>query len=82
MGQDIKDGYQNFISTLIPFGVNSMEVSVLSEIESPVANFVSKAHVEIRRIHFLGTEHGGATDCYAAPLGWYAPEKSELALQC
>merc|ERR1719272_422302 len=66
----------------MPYGMNSMEISVLSEVENWSDSFKSRANVEIKRIHFLGTTNGGASDCIPIPAGYYAPERSELPLQC
>ena len=67
------DGFVYFESGLIPYGNNSIEISVISNIEEYRPDFVSKANVEIKRITFLGTTVGGASDCIPVPLGWYAP---------
>ena len=59
-----------------------MEIIVLSEVQNRLDSYESRAHVEIKRIHFLGTTTGGASDCITVPDGYYAPEKSELPLRC
>lgn len=77
-----KSDFDNFESSIIPFGSNSFEISVLSNKQIRDPDFVSKAHVEIQRITFYGTSTGGASECYPVEDGWYAPELSSHALQC
>lgn len=60
----------------MPFGNNSVEISIISDIETHKSNFVSKARVQIKRISFLGTTRGGAAECVPVPDGWYAPARS------
>lgn len=76
------DGFTYFESGLIPYGNNSIEISVLSEFSDFQPEFTSQAHVEIKRISFLGTTNGGASDCIAVPEGWFAPALSTLPSQC
>jgi len=65
-----------FESGLMPYGNNSIEISAISNFEQYDPNFVSKAHLEIKRITFLGTKVGGASDCIPVPDGWYAEARS------
>ena len=62
--------FVNFISDNIPFGYNSIEISAISNLEGNLdqyegvpQDFVSKAHVEIKRMTFYGAETGGASEC-------------------
>lgn len=59
-------------------GDNSIEISVLSNVERFDPKFISKANVEIKRITFLGTTNGGAGDCIPVPAGWFAPKLSTM----
>ena len=66
----------------MPFGNNSIEISVLSEFETYDPDFVSKAHVEIKRISFTGTSKGGAAECLPVPEGYFAPASSVKPYKC
>ena len=72
------DGFVYFESGLIPYGNNSVEISVLSNFDEYQKDFKSKANVEIKRITFLGTTVGGASDCIPVPDGWYAASMSHF----
>jgi hypothetical protein len=64
---DDEEGFVYFNSSFIPFGNNSIEISVISEHNQYEPLFNSKAHVLIKRISFLGTTSGGGYDCVAVP---------------
>jgi hypothetical protein len=71
-----------FETGLIPYGNNSVEISVLSNKEKYDPNFKSLARVLIKRITFHGTTIGGASDCIKVLDGWFAPEKSVMPFKC
>ena len=76
---------QAFVSlrtTTVPYGNNTIEISVISEFETFDPEFVSKAQVEIKRIAFTGTINGGASRCIDVPEGSYAPAKSVYPSWC
>tara|TARA_B110000285_G_C14811827_1_gene462329 strand:- start:328 stop:540 length:213 start_codon:yes stop_codon:yes gene_type:complete len=66
----------------LPFGNNSIEISVLSEFTEKNPDFVSSAQVEIKRISFNGTIDGAARECIPVADGWYAPALSSAPLKC
>ena len=66
----------------LPIGTNSIEISVINELDKPDPNFISRAVVEIKAISFEGAIHGGAKMCLPVTEGWYAPEKSEAPTKC
>ena len=55
---------------------------MLSNVEDRKADYHSNAMVEIKRITFLGTTVGGASDCIPVPRGWYSPARSVLPSKC
>ena len=76
IGEDADETFITMSTGVIPYGENSIEISVLSEFEVWDPDFVSTAQVEIKRISFNGTLNGGARECIPVPDGWYAPELS------
>jgi hypothetical protein len=76
IGETADETFEHIFSGNIPYGMNSIEISVLSEFDERDPDFVSTAQVEIKRISFNGTRDGGARECNKVPDGWYAPELS------
>lgn len=77
-----EEGFVYFESSLIPFGNNSIEISVISDFEQFEPLFVSQAVVFIKRIMFLGTTVGGGGDCVKVSEGWFAPKLSVTPTKC
>lgn len=80
---DATDGsFISIFTDALPFGNNSIEISVLSEFTEKNPDFVSSAQVEIKRISFNGTIDGAARECIPVADGWYAPALSSAPLKC
>ena len=76
LGEYTDESFITISTENLPFGKNSIEISLLSEFTEKDPNFVSRAQVEIKRITFNGTIDGGARECIEVPDGWYAPALS------
>ena len=75
-GEDTDESFIWISTETLPFGKNSVEISLLSEVTERDPEFVSRAQVEIKRISFNGTMSGGARECIPVPTGFYAPALS------
>jgi len=74
--------YKLFESNVIPEGTHSLDISILSNLQTYDPNFESTANVVIYNATIENTIQGGASSCLPCPEGYVNDGSNSFCSQC